>query len=85
MGEDVLQADQPHQDLLVGLLRQRVSDDVELDDSASLLQPCRLVTGSVWCQQIRLERSNTARLKPLFYRNGEILSGKTQLSDYCSE
>lgn len=54
MGEDVLQTDQPHQDLLVGLLGKRVSDDVELDDAPPLLQPGSLVTGGVWRQQISL-------------------------------
>lgn len=54
MREDVLQANQPHQDLLVGLLRERVSNDVKLDDSPPLLQPGSLITGSIWRQQIRL-------------------------------
>lgn len=56
MREDVLQADQPHQNLLVGLLGQRVSDDVELDDPPPLLQPGGLVAGSVWSQKVGLAR-----------------------------
>lgn len=55
MREDVLQAHQPHQDFLVGLLGKRVSNNVELDDAPPLLQPGGLITGSVWCQQISLE------------------------------
>jgi len=54
MREDILQADQPHQDLLVGLLRERVSNHVELDDPPPLLQPGSLVTGGVWSQKICL-------------------------------
>lgn len=54
MREDILQADQPHQDLLVGLLGKRVSNHVELNDSPPLLQPGSLITGSVWRQQISL-------------------------------
>lgn len=54
MGEDVLQTDQPHQDLLVGLLGKRVPDDVELDDAPPLLQPGRLVAGGVGSQQVGL-------------------------------
>lgn len=60
MGEDVLQADQPHQDLLVGFLGQRVPNDMKLYDAAALLQPGRLITSSVWRQQISLE--NTGEL-----------------------
>lgn len=52
--EDVLQADQPHQNLLVGLLGERVPDDVELYDAAPLLQPGRLVAGGVRRQQVGL-------------------------------
>lgn len=54
MRENILQADQPHQDLLVGLLGQRVSDDVELYDATPLLQPGGLITGSIRRQQISL-------------------------------
>lgn len=54
MREDILQADQPHQDFLVGLLGKRVSDDMELYDAPPLLQPGSLITGSVWRQQIGL-------------------------------
>lgn len=54
MREDVLQADQPHQNFLVRLLGKRVSDDVELYDAPPLLQPGSLVTGSIWRQQIGL-------------------------------
>lgn len=54
MGEDVLQTDQPHQDLLVGLLGKRVPDDVKLDDAPPLLQPGRLVAGSIRSQQVGL-------------------------------
>lgn len=54
MREDILQANQPHQDLLVGLLRKGVSNDVELYDAPPLLQPGSLITGSVRRQQISL-------------------------------
>lgn len=54
MREDILQANQPHQDLLVGLLGKRVSNDVELYDSPPFLQPGSLITGSVRRQQISL-------------------------------
>lgn len=43
MGEDVLQAHQPHQDLLVGLLRERVTDHVELYNASPLLQAGSLI------------------------------------------
>lgn len=54
MREDVLQTHQPHQDLLIGLLGQGVSDDVKLDDAPPLLQPGRLIACGVWCQQVGL-------------------------------
>lgn len=54
MGEDVLQANEPHQNLLVGLLGERVPNDVELYDAPPLLQPGRLVAGGVWRQQVGL-------------------------------
>lgn len=54
MGEDVLQAHQPHQDLLVGLLRERVSDHVELYDASPLLQTCRLIPRCIRRQETRL-------------------------------
>lgn len=57
MGEDILQANQPHQDFLVGLLGKRVSDDMELYDAPPLLQPGRLITGSVWRQQVSLAKA----------------------------
>lgn len=57
MRKDVLEADQPHQDLLVGLLGEGVSDDVELYDAPSLLQPGSLISGSVRRQQICLPTS----------------------------
>ena len=47
VGEDVLEAYQPHQDALVGLLVQRVPDDMELDHPPALLQPRCLVTRRV--------------------------------------
>lgn len=54
MRENVLQTNQPHQDLLTGLLGKRVSNDVKLDDAPPLLQPGRLVACSVWRQQVSL-------------------------------
>lgn len=45
--EDILKTHKPHQDLLVGLLGEGVSDDVELDDAAPLFQPGSLVAGSI--------------------------------------
>lgn len=56
MREDVLQTDQPHQDLLIGLLGKRVPNDVKLDDAPPLLQPGRLIAGSVWSQQVGLSK-----------------------------
>lgn len=54
MGENILQADQPHQNLLVGFLGKRVSDDVELYDATPLLQSGSLIAGSVGRQQVGL-------------------------------
>lgn len=54
MREDVLQPDQPHQNLLIGLLGQRVSDDVELYDASPLLQPGGLIAGGVRREKVRL-------------------------------
>lgn len=59
--ENVLQTDQPHQDLLIGLLGKRVSNDVKLDDAPPLLQPGRLVACGVWRQQVRLSVFRFAR------------------------
>lgn len=52
--EDILQPHQPHQDLLVGFLRERVADNVELDDATALLQPRRLIPRRVGRQQAGL-------------------------------
>lgn len=54
MREDVLQTNQPHQDLLIGLLGKGVSNDMKLDDAPPLLQPGSLITCSVWGQQVSL-------------------------------
>lgn len=37
VGEHVLEADEPHQDPLIGLLVQGVADDVEFDHPPALL------------------------------------------------
>ena len=55
VGEDVLQAHQPHQDPLVGLLVERVADHVELDDAPPLLKASGLVPRRVRRQQAGLE------------------------------
>lgn len=36
--EDVLEADEPHQDPLIGLLVQGITDDMEFDHAPALLQ-----------------------------------------------
>lgn len=51
MGEDVLQAHQPHQDLLVGLLRKRVTDHVELYNASPLLQTRCLIPRRIGRQE----------------------------------
>lgn len=56
MGEDVLKADEPHQDPLVGLLVEGVPDDVELNHSSPLLEAGGLVTCRVSRQQTGLTR-----------------------------
>lgn len=38
MREDVLEADEPHQDPLIGLLVQGIADDMEFDHAPALLQ-----------------------------------------------
>ena len=55
VGEDILQAHQPHEDLLAGLLGERVADDVELDDATALFQTGRLIPRRVGRQQAGLE------------------------------
>lgn len=52
--EDILQPHQPQQHPPVGLGRERVADDVELDDATALLQAGRLVPGCIGRQQARL-------------------------------
>lgn len=42
--EDVLKADEPHQDPLIGLLVQGVTDDVEFNHAPALLQTGGFVT-----------------------------------------
>lgn len=54
MGEHVLQTNQPHHDLLVGLLVQGVADHVEFNHPPALLQPCRLVPGRVRREEVGL-------------------------------
>lgn len=54
MRENILQSDQPHQNLLVGFLGKRVSNDMELYDATPLLQSGSLVTGSVRREQVGL-------------------------------
>lgn len=57
MGEDVLQTNQPHHDLLVGLLVQGVANHVEFNHSPALLQPRRLVPGRVRREEVGLNRT----------------------------
>lgn len=54
VGEDVLQPHEPEQHPPVGLGRQRVADDVELDDAAALLQTGCLIPGCIGRQQASL-------------------------------
>lgn len=54
MREDVLEADEPHQDPLIGLLVQGVTDDMEFDHAPALLQTGGFVTGRVSRQQTGL-------------------------------
>lgn len=44
VGEDVLKADEPHQDPLIGLLVQGVTDDVEFNHAPALLQTGGFIT-----------------------------------------
>lgn len=57
VGEHVLQTDQPHHDLLVGLLVQGVADHVEFDHPPALLQPRCLVPGRVRREEVGLCRT----------------------------
>lgn len=47
VGEDILQPHKPEQHPPVGLGRQRVADDMELNDATALLQAGCLVPGRV--------------------------------------
>lgn len=47
MGEDILQPHEPEQHPPVGLGRQRVADDMELDDATTFLQAGCLVPGCI--------------------------------------
>lgn len=57
MGEHVLQTNQPHHDLLVGLLVQGIADNMEFDHPPALLQPRRLVPGRVCREKVGLYRT----------------------------
>lgn len=54
VGEDVLEADEPHEDALVGLLVEGVADDVELNHAPALLQTGSFVARRVSRQQAGL-------------------------------
>lgn len=54
MGEHILQTNQPHHDLLVGLLVQGVADHMEFNHPPALLQPRCLVPGRVCREEVGL-------------------------------
>lgn len=58
MGEHILQTNQPHHDLLVGLLVQGVADHVEFNHPPALLQPGCLVPGRVCREEVGLCHTN---------------------------
>lgn len=62
--EDVLEADEPHQDPLIGLLVEGVTDDVEFDHAPALLQTGGFVTCRVRGQQVGLLRDANASRDP---------------------
>lgn len=61
VGEDVLEADEPHEDALVGLLVEGVADDVELNHAPALLQTGSFVARRVSRQQAGLSGSTGAQ------------------------
>lgn len=67
VGEDVLEADEPHEDPLVGLLVEGVADDVELNHAPALLQTGSFVARRVSRQQAGLlgNRGVEPRSSPL--------------------
>ena len=60
--EHVLEADEPHQDPLVGLLVQRVTDHMELNHPPALLETGGLVACRVSRQQAGLHRSGGCKI-----------------------
>lgn len=54
VGKDILQPHEPQQHPPVGLGRQRVADDVELNDATALLQAGCLIPGRIGRKQARL-------------------------------
>lgn len=74
--EDVLKADEPHQDPLVGLLVEGVADDVELYHAPALLQTGGFVSCRVSRQQVGL-LGNT---RPSCYSTGH--QKKKKISKY---
>lgn len=72
VGEDVLKADQPHQDPLIGLLVQRVADDVEFNHAPALLQTGGFVPRRVSRQQIGL--LGDTQPSPLFHWSSRNLN-----------
>lgn len=75
MGEDVLQAHEPHQDPLIGLLVQGVTDDMEFDHAPALLQ----TGGFVACRVSRQQTGLLGKAKASRYSTGP---NRVMLNDY---
>lgn len=61
--ENILKAHQPHQNLLVRLLVEGVTNDMKLYHASSLFQPCSLISCRVSREETGLTDENDKRLK----------------------